>query len=51
MKKMNYEAPQIELVRFETDDVLATLVPSGVGEAPEVGGITFGGGTRKVDLF
>ena len=49
--KKNYEAPQMKQIRFETEDVLATLVPSGTGEAPEVGGITFGNGAGTVDLF
>ena len=51
MKKAIYEAPQIDILRFETEEVLNTLLPSGNGNAPEIGGITFGSGTDLIDLF
>ena len=53
MKKMNYEAPQMDIVHFEMEEVLANLIPSGSGESPEVGGITINGGnnTNPVNLF
>ena len=51
MKKAIYEAPQVEILRFETEDVLANLVPSGTGDSPEVGGITFGGGSGPISVF
>lgn len=44
MKKTNYNAPQIEVVRFEMEEILADVIISGTKmdeDVPEVGGVTF----------
>ena len=44
MKEMNYKAPQIEVVRFEMEEILAGAIISGTKmdeNVPEVGGTNF----------
>lgn len=44
MKKMKYEAPQIEVVRFELEEILSDSIISGTKmdeNVPEVGGTDF----------
>ena len=42
--KKNYIAPLAEIVRFDSEEVLNALLPSGVGhdDVPEVGDFEFG---------
>ena len=46
MKEL-YVAPQAEIVRFESEEALNALLPSGVGheDVPEVGDFEFGEGS------
>ena len=50
--KKNYVAPAIEIVRFDTEEVLNPLVASGLGtnNAENVGGFTFDD-SEEVELF
>ena len=45
--KKNYVAPLAEIVRFDSEEVLNALLPSGVGheDVPEVGDFEFGDGS------
>ena len=51
--KKEYIAPEIELVRFESEEVLNVLIVSGVGsdDTPAVGDFNFDGDNTVDNLF
>lgn len=47
MKKMKYIAPQIEVIRFDTEAVLNDVLDISIPEVPETGWVPFGGNSVK----